>query len=182
MKAFRNVGGNVVEIEIDQDPQGNPILPPDTTVDPRPAANPGHYVTVVDTSWVQIPIPVENISFETKKANAVAQVQKYRDWYINTPIDHDGQKFDADETARNRLAQAIVVYNTNATLPPAWITADNQAYALADLDALKGVLTAVQNAFLSRFFEMNTLRASILAAADETALNAITIPTIPTGL
>ena len=38
MKAFRNLAGNVVEIDIDLDLDGNPILPPDTTTDLRPEA------------------------------------------------------------------------------------------------------------------------------------------------
>ena len=41
MKAFRNIGGSVVEIDVDTDPNGQPILPPDTTVDAKPAAHDG---------------------------------------------------------------------------------------------------------------------------------------------
>jgi hypothetical protein len=52
MKAYRNIAGVVHEIQVDIGLDGQPILPPDTTVDPRPEPQPGHYVTVVGNAWV----------------------------------------------------------------------------------------------------------------------------------
>lgn len=181
MKAFRNLGGNVVEIEIDLDLNGQPILPPDTTINARPEPLEGHYVTVVDNEWVQIPVPVQVVSFETKKQQKLDQLQAYRTWYLDQPVDVNGILFDGDEQARNRLIQALVIYNETTYLPPAWIAYDNSAFMLTTIDDLKSIIASVQNAFSTRFFEMNTLRGQLLAAEDEAALELITVPTQETN-
>lgn len=178
MKAWRNINGNVVEIDVDLDLRGNPILPPDTTINVRPEPQEGHYVTVVGREWVQIPITVPFVSFETKVQKAVSDLQVYRDWYLNQPVDHAGTSFDADETARNRLVQALVIYQSYSYLPPAWITFNNEPFPINAIEDLTGIIDAVQTAFSTRFFEMDALRRQILAAETEEALAAITIPTI----
>ena len=178
MKAFRNVAGEVREIEVDVDLRGNPILPPDTTVDPRPEALPGHYVTVVDRAWVQIEIPVQVVSFETKKAEKLKALAAYTDKYLDLPVDVSGTLFDGDEKARARLTQALAIYNEFTSLPPAWITFENTPHALNTVEDLKGIISAVYAAFQSRFFECDTLRQALLAAQDETALDAVTIPSL----
>lgn len=179
MKAFRNIGGSVVEIEVDVDPNGQPILPPDTTVDPRPEPQEGHYVTVVGNEWVQIPIPQEFLTFETKVRNALNKLKTYRGWYLNQPVQHMGKLFDADETARIRLTQALVVHSTIGYLPTAWIARDNTPFQISTIDDLKALATTVQTAFSTRFFEMEGIRQQILAAENEAQLEAIEIPTIP---
>lgn len=177
MKAFRNLGGNVIEIEVDLDIKGNPILPPDTTVDPRPEPQEGHYVTVVDNAWVQIPIPVQEVSFETLKQEAVTRLNNYRDWYLDQPVEVNGVVFDADAQARNRLVQALVIHNETQYLPPAWIARDNTPFVLTSVADLKAIIVAVQTAFSTRFFEMTDIRNQILATTTKEELALIQIPT-----
>jgi len=179
MKAWRNVGGTIIQIDIDLDINNNPILPPDSTVDPKPDALPDHYVTIVDNAWVQIPIAQEVISFDYKKQQALEGLTKYKNWYLDQPVIVNSVAFDADETARNRLIQALVIYNSNAYLPPSWITANNTPYPLTTITDLEAIINGVQTAFSARFFEMDTIRQSIINAADEAALAAITIPVVP---
>ena len=179
MKAFRNIAGTVVEIEVDVDPNGQPILPPDTTVDAKPAAEAGHYVTVVGNAWVQIPQPQEVIAFEYQKQQALEKLAKYKAYYFEQPTEINGVLFDADEQARNRLTQNLVVNGSSGYLPPVWIAADNSQYPIATLADLMDIVNGVQAAFATRFFEMDTLRQQILAAADEAALAAIVIPSVP---
>lgn len=176
MKAFRNLAGSVIEIEVDVDPNGDPILPPDTTTDPRPEADPDHYVTVVGKVWVQIPIPQAFVSFETKKQQKLDLFRKYRDKYIDATITHAGMEFDADELTRGRLVQVLFTHQTTGYLPPAWISADNIPYPLNAVEDLQALATAVQQAFAQRFFEMDTMRRQILDAADDAALDAVVIP------
>lgn len=178
MKAWRNLAGTVVEIEVDLDKQGRPILPPDTTTATRPDAIDGHYVTVVGDEWVQIPVPVPFVSFETKKNEALNKLSVYKEWYTNKPVEHLGKMFDADELARGRLVQVLVVFNEIGYLPSAWITHDNQTFPLTTIDDLKGIITTVQTAFGVRFFEMNAIRDQILAADNEQELSAVVIPSM----
>lgn len=182
MKAFRNVAGNVVEIDIDTDLNGQPILPPDTTVDPRPEPQEGHYVTVVGKEWMQIPIPQVFTSFETQQAEAQKRVSAYRDWYLEQPIVYQDIKFDADKTARERLTQAIVFNQANGYLAPAWVTFDNGVFPINNAEDLKGLANAVQVSFANRFFEMSTLRGQVAAATNEEELAAIEIPSVPNGV
>ncbi|EKD89622.1 MAG: hypothetical protein ACD_33C00026G0002 [uncultured bacterium] len=179
MLAFRNVGGTVVEIEVDVDGNGAALLPPDTTVDAKPAADAGHYVTVVGNAWVQIPIPEEVISFEYKKQLALQKLSKYKEWYLNQPVTFNGHSFDADETSKNRLIQAVTINTLTTYLPPAWIDADNQAYALTTVADLVAIIAAIATEFSTKFFELNATRDSILAAIDDAALALVVIPEIP---
>ena len=179
MKAFRNIAGTVVEIDVDVDLSGQPILPPDTTVDAKPEAQPGHYVTVVGKSWVQIPIPQEVIAFDFKKQQALEKLGKYKTYYFEQPTEVNGVKFDADSEARARLTQALVIYNEVGYLPPAWIAADNTPVPLANVGELKVIVGGVQQAFSTRFFEMDAIRQQIISSADEAALDAVEIPTVP---
>ena len=179
MKAFRNLAGNVVEIDIDLDLNGDPILPPDTTTDPRPEAEPGHYVTVVDRSWVQIPIPVQVKSLELLKSEALKKVAAYREWLLEQPVEHSGVLFDGDQVARVRLSQAVIVADAGGQVPPAWVTYDNSAFPLVDLAALKALTVAVITAFGARFFEANAVREAVMQANDEAALAAVEIPATP---
>lgn len=183
MKAYRNVGGVVTEVEVDVDPNGQPILPPDTTVEERPSPLAGHYVTVVGKNWEQIPVPVEFKTFETKKQEALAKLKAWSVWYFEQPIEHEGVKFDADGKARERLTQAVTGLLTGTGFPPVWVAYDDSLFPLPDADALKALAVAViQTAFSTRFFEYNTLRSQMTAAEDEDALNAIEIPAITSSL
>ena len=136
-------------------------------------------MTVVGNVWMQIPIPQPYVSFETKKAEAEKKLQSYRDWYLEQPVTHESVLFDGDETTRARLTQALIVHSANGYLPPAWITYDNNVFPLPNVDALKALVNTVSVAFSNRFFEMSTLRGQIMAATDETQLDAVVIPVAP---
>jgi len=179
MKAWRNFGDALVEIEVDVSTSGQPILPPDTTIAPRPDPLEGYYVTVVGNEWVQIPIPQEFTLFETKKQVKLEEIRKYRAWYLEQPVDYNGLTFDADEQSRNRLTQALLIYQTNGYLPPAWIAFDNTSYTLTVIDDLMGIINAVQTAFSTRFFETDAIRRQVIDAATEADLEAVVIPKLP---
>lgn len=174
MKAFRLYNGVINETDVDVDPGGNPILPPDTTVDPRPDELAGHYLTIQGNSWVQIEIVPPSL-FQLKNDKMMA-FEVYRQKYMDKPVEVNGVMFDADSTARERLTQALVMNTAFAYLPPVWITHDNSAYPLADLDALKAIALAVQTAFANRFYEIVGIRDSISNASTKEELEAIVIP------
>lgn len=176
MKAFRNFQGDVREIDIDIGIDGLPILPPDTTIDPRPEAIEDHYVTVVGTAWVQILKPVLFEIFETIKQRKIDDIRKYRQWLVEQPVVFNGMKFDADDTARVRMTQALVMNSTVGYLPSVWVAYYNELYPLADASDLVKLVAAVMGAFATRFFECNVLREAATAATDQAGLDAVVIP------
>lgn len=177
MKAFRNFQGDVREVDIDVGIDGLPILPPDTTIDPRPEAIADHYVTVVGTSWVQILKPVLFEIFDTIKQRKMDDIRKYRQWLVEQPIMFNGMKFDADDTARVRMTQALVMNSTVGYLPPVWVAYDNELYPLTTAADLVNLVAATMGAFATRFFECNVLREAATAATNQEELDAVLIPT-----
>jgi len=178
MKAYRNIGDSVIEIEVDIGLDGEPLLPPDTTVDPRPEPLEGHYVTVVGNSWVQIPIPQQVFDFNYEKQLALEKLKKYKQWYLEQPIKYADRTFDANETARIRLTQALVIYSNTQYLPPVWIDSNNQPYTISQISDLVSIVTAVSTAFTTRFFEMENIRKQIMNAKNKEELDSIKIPFI----
>lgn len=179
MKAWRNLNGKVVEIYVDVDPQGNPLLPPDTTTDPKPEPLEGHYVTVVGREWVQIPIPVVRYEFSYLQQQALDRLKTYKEWYLNQPVEVNNRLFDNDETARARVSQAILAHQLTGFLPEFWVDANNQRYPINSVDDLKTIAVALQDSFNTRFVETDTIRQQILAATTEDQLNAVEIPALP---
>lgn len=178
MKAFRNIGGNVVEISVDLDLSGNPILPPNTTVEPRPEVQDGHYLAVVGNSWVQIPVPVVEVTLEQIKQEALGKLKAWRNWKLEQPFVYEEVLFDADETARARLSQAVVIGEVSGVFPPAWVAQDNSMFPIVDYSALKALGIAMSVEFSARYFEASTLREAIEAATSKAEVEAVVIPSI----
>jgi hypothetical protein len=181
MKAFRLYNGSIIEFEVDVDKNGNPLLPPNTTIDPKPAVMPGHYLTISGNTWKQVPIPVHVPSFEERRNKKLDDLKSIKEAYLNQPVEYNGRKFDADSFARDNLTQAIVVYRETNYLPPYWVDYDNQQYTISSVDDLKGILSAVQTAYSNRFYELDNVRQALLSATTEADLDAITIPTLDLG-
>lgn len=177
MKAFRLYNGVINEIDVDVDAvTQEPILPPETTVDPRPDEVPGKYVTIQGNQWVYIDI-IEPSLFQLKQ-NKLAEFETFRQAYMDKPVQVNGVLFDADSTARERLTQSLVMNTAFSYLPPVWITHDNGMYPIADLDSLKAIAQAVQTAFATRFYEIVSIRDSINNANSKEELEAVVIPAV----
>lgn len=182
MKAFRGISGGYKEIDVDVDHvTQQPILPPDTTIDLKPeTVTENHYLTVVGNEWVEIENPVPVFSFDYLKQKKLEEVYEYREWLFRQPVEHAGALFDADDTARTRLTQALVMTNPPINyVPPVWVTYDNDSFPISDLPDLVGIVSAVTSAFSQRFYEMGYLRSQVSAAEHQEALDAIEIPAIP---
>ncbi len=177
MKAFRLYNGMISEVDVDVDAvTGDPILPPDTTVDPRPEEVVGKYLTIQGNQWVYIDI-VEPTLFQLKQ-NKMLEFETYRQAYMVKPVTVAGGDFDADDTARTRLTQALVMYRDFNYLPPVWIKHDNGAHPLATIDDLKAIAQAVMTAFSTRFYEIVSIRDAISNAATKEELEAVVIPAV----
>jgi len=177
MNAFRSINGNIVEVLIDVDPNGMSLLPPNTTVEPKPEALEGHRLDIMGTSWIQVPVVVHVKSFEELRLDKLAELRRYRDWIFEQPTEHAGVLFDADDKARVRISQTVTAYQAFSELPPGWVTYDNQTIPLATFDDLKAIAVTIFTTFNARFFECNTMRDAISVAETEEALDAVVIPT-----
>ena len=182
MLAYRNINGQVIEIQVDVDETtGLPMLPPDTTVDEKPIPLTGNYVTVVGNTWVQIPITVQLETFESNQLDKLNSVNKYKTWLLEQPVPVGANNilFDGDEMARARLTQALTVNSATGYLPPAWITYNNSLYPISALADLVEIVATISQAFSTRFTEAQTLKGQIAAATTQTELDAIDVPNIP---
>lgn len=179
MKAYRKLNGNIVEIRVDIDREGNPILPPNTTVQPKPEVLEGHYLDLVRGEWEQFPIPVKpEPTLEQLQNEACDELSKYKDWVLDQPVEFDGVLFDADETARVRILGAVNAYQVSEVLPQAWVTFDNGVYMVSDYEQIKGLSMVMYGSFNDRFFFVSSLRNQILAAKDKATLEAIKLPVV----
>lgn len=180
MKAFRNFSGIIKEIDIDVSPSGEPLLPPDTTVDPKPEDREGHYLSVVGTKWVYIPFTEVQETLDQIRNRKFIQLATYKEWYFNTPVKYDEVLFDGDESSRNRLSQALQVYNQTKVVPTNWVNYKNDFYAFdGDKDKFINLVLTVLQAFNNRHIEMNVIRDKILKAESIEELYNIQVPAKP---
>lgn len=178
MKAYRKVNGEIREIRVDVSPSGTPLLPPNTTVDPRPEPLEGYYLDIVGDSWEQIPVRVHVPTLQEVKDKACDELALYKDWLLDSPVMFEGHDFDSDDTARIRLLGAVSAYQVSGKWPPAWVTYDNKLFPLTTPNLLNGLSMTVYNAFTSRFFFVTGIREQILACETIEEVDNVTIPEI----
>lgn len=176
MKGYKIVNEAIVEVQVDVDKMGRPILSPDITIDPIPEYTPGYYLTIVNSKWVKLPVVAQDFELQQLKNEKLMQLKEYKDWLINQPIYYDNYLFDADELAKNRLTQALVIYIIAKKLPVAWITYDNYPYPIRSIDDLMGIIQSVYDAFNERFFGLEQTRQRIIACKTKEELELIEIP------
>lgn len=176
MKGYKIVNEAIVEVQVDVDKMGRPILSPDITIDPIPEYTPGYYLTIVNSKWVKLPIVTQDFELQQLKNEKLVQLKEYKDWLINQPIEYNGYLFDADELTKNRLTQTLVIYILTKKHPPAWITYDNYPYPIRSIEDLMGIVQAVHEAFSERFFTLEQIRQRIIRCKTKEELEKVEIP------
>lgn len=175
MKAYRLYNGVISEIEVDVDnTTGLPLLPPETTADPRPEDLEGFYLTIEGNQWKRVEI-IPPTLFQLKTDKLIA-FEKHRQWYLNQPVYINGSLFDGDKNARDSLTDALTVHTALGILPPAWFDFSNVPHTLSTVDDLKAIAGPVAVAYSTRYYEMVTMREAINAAETKEALDAIIVP------
>lgn len=181
LDAWRNVAGNVVQVKVDVGIDGKPLLPPDTTTDPRPEPLEDHYVTVVGNEWVQIPVAKTIPTLESVRDDKLRELSAWKEWILEQPVEFESRLFDGGETARSRISQAIVMAIATEKVPPVWVDYNNQNFPIDTLSTLKALGVSLANEFLERFYQSSLLRETILSAQTMEALYNIEIPKIHIG-
>lgn len=86
---------------------------------------------------VAIPAP----SLDELKAQKLTELKTIRDTEETMPIEYNGNLFDFDDKARDRINSAIIALDVNKG-QIAWTTADNTE-VMVNADDLRGVIAAV---------------------------------------
>lgn len=97
--------------------------------------------TIIDQGeyWEVVAIPAPTL--DEVKQNKIAALKQLRDNEEVQPIEVDGNLFDYDDKARDRINAAIIALDgTVQTL--SWTTADNRE-AIVNVDDLKAIVRAV---------------------------------------
>lgn len=115
---------------------------------------------------VAIPGP----SLDEVKADKIAALKAKRDAAEIEPIEHNGNRFDYDEQARDRLAIARQAIEDGATDSIVWTTADNTRVSLVLAD-FKGIVIAAALRSNALHVKYNELKSWVQAAetADDVA-------------
>lgn len=108
---------------------------------------------------VEIPAP----PLEEVKAAKIAELKASRDAAEIEPIEHNGNRFDYDEQARDRLAIARQAIEDGAADIIVWTTADNTRVSLA-LDDFKGIGIAAALRSNALHVRYNELKLQVQAA------------------
>lgn len=117
---------------------------------------------------VEIPAP----PLDEVKAAKIAELKASRDTAEIEPIEHNGNRFDYNEQARDRLAIARQAIEDGAADNIVWTTADNTRVSLS-LDDFKGVGIAAalrSNALHVKYNELKLQVQSAETAEDVAAV------------
>ena len=101
----------------------------------------GKYLIADDGSVYAKPAPTDAELLAAAKPEKIAELKAKRDTLEVEPITYNGNSYDYDDKARDRINSAIIALDrTGSSLH--WTTADNEN-VLVTADDLKGVVTAV---------------------------------------
>lgn len=115
--------------------------------------------------------PNEEYTFEELKANKIELLKATRDNLEVEPIEYNGNRFDYDEKARDRINAAIIALDMQSALSDSeaslsWTTADNTEATVTAND-LRGVIANV--AVRSNILHVKYRELKELVEAAETA-------------
>lgn len=121
-----------------------------------------------------VPPPNEEYTFEELKSAKIEKLKAIRDTLEVESIEYNGNLFDYDDKARDRINAAIIALDLmgeDASL--SWTTADNTE-AIVTANDLRGVIAAVAVRSNELHVKYRELKAAAEAATSEEELEAIT--------
>ncbi|MGM9562123.1 MAG: DUF4376 domain-containing protein [Phascolarctobacterium sp.] len=112
-------------------------------------------------------------TLDEAKADKVQQLKWSRDAAEVEPIDYDGNKYDYDDKARDRINAAIIALDTmgeGASI--IWTLADNTNVTVT-ADDLRGVIAAVAIRSNTLHIKYRNLKEQVLVCTDKDAVEQI---------
>lgn len=174
-KGYKSVMVNVID--------GEPLLPPNTTVTPPPTkVSGGHYLTVVGTSWVELPYDNSDLSFKEYKESLNNQLKDVSEQLVWAPFIYLGHVYGNDYKDVIRITTAVQAYMIAKRLPEFWRTEDNYPITTADIteDWLYGL--SLESSAIAQSRTLETIQAKELLMSLETMkqLKEFKMPEVPT--
>ena len=141
----------------------------------EPPAQEGYTAYMVNGKWELVADP----ELEDIKAAKIAELKTQRDVAEVEPIEYNGNKFDYDDKARERINAAIIALDvqneqTKATASIEWTTADNQDVTVT-ADDLRTVIALVANRSNSLHVAYREAKEKVEAATTKAEVEAVTL-------
>lgn len=133
----------------------------------------GEYLIADDGSVYPKPAPTDAELLAAAKPAKIAELKAERDSKEVEPITYNGNSYDYDDKARERISAAIIALDLQgAGADIAWTTADNQDVSVtaADLRAIVGAVAVRSNA-LHIAYRKAKAKVETAGSADE--VNAV---------
>ncbi|WP_440444608.1 DUF4376 domain-containing protein [Phascolarctobacterium sp.] len=135
----------------------------------------GEYLIADDGSVYPKPAPTDAELLEASKPAKIAELKVERDSREVEPIEYDGNLYDYDSKARDRIAAAIIaldVLGPKASI--VWTTADNQDIQVT-ADDLRMVIASVAQRSNALHVAYRAAKDKVEAASDVATIKAVTL-------
>ena len=170
----------IVLDDTDRAPSGSFNVPANTVDFEPPAEKEGFKIKLVNNAWeyeAEEPAELEQPepTFEELQTQKINALKYERDRLEVEPIASEGNRFDYDEKARDRISAAIIALEmqpSEATIM--WTTADNGDVAVSAND-LKNVIAAVAIRSDALHSKYRVAKEKVMAAITKEELETITL-------
>jgi hypothetical protein len=135
----------------------------------------GEYLIADDGSVYPKPAPTDAELLEASKPAKIAELKVERDSREVEPIEYDGNLYDYDSKARDRIAAAIIsldVLGPKASI--VWTTADNQDIQVT-ADDLRAVVAMVAQRSNALHIAYREAKDKVEAASDVAEVEAVAL-------
>lgn len=113
----------------------------------------------------------EEEPLDVLRQRKIADLKFQRDTEEVTPVEYNGNLYDYDEKARDRINVAIVALGDTGSL--SWTTADNKEVQVTAVD-LRGVLVAVATRSNKLHIAYRTAKEKVMAATSVEDIEGVT--------
>ena len=184
VQAWRKDGNGYKEVMVNIDPVNNiPLLPPNTTTDPKPEEHNNMFLTVRDNYWIYLPknpveseVPIDTLA--VTRGVLKANYDKWKDAYVDAPFYHDGFVLHNDLIARTNILGAFVAFKFHDRMPPKW-KAMGGKYLNPTPKWLDAISLLSVHYYESRLFTAEMTNYQIAKAETVEELQRIVFPVIP---
>lgn len=178
MLAYRKSGEDgYIEIEVDVNSKGEPLLPEDATVEPPPPYKKGHSLTIENNEWVYIKNPEpKKPTIEEMRYLKNILFTPWSQEFLNQAFIYDGEIYVNDARFREMLNSSISAHREWGTLPDFWVTAEDKIIKPVTKDFLDGIGKVAYQAHQKSMLEVVEIKNFINTCTDVDELSKLEFP------